>query len=120
MLFGSSILKETHYLKNIKVAMSPEIGQVKIFYHSPVRIVECVSELYIFNYKKQHTHTRTHTHTHTHTHKIKTRRQKTKETKEEKRISAEKLRGYEDIICQFALCTFNFINRIVNFSWFFM
>ena len=27
-----------------KVVLFPEIGRVKFFYHSPVRIVECVSE----------------------------------------------------------------------------
>ena len=35
-----------------KVVLFPEIGPVKIFYHSPARIVECVSE-YIFNFKKK-------------------------------------------------------------------
>ena len=33
-------------------------------------------------------------------------RQKAKETKEEKRISVEKITGYSDIVCEFALCTF--------------
>ena len=39
---------------------------------------------------------------------------KTKETKEEKRkkmllltVSVENLMGYDDIVCEFALCTFN-------------
>ena len=31
---------------------------------------------------------------------------KRKETKEEKRISAENLTGYNDIVCEFALCTY--------------
>ena len=32
--------------------------------------------------------------------------QKAKETKEEKRISVETLTGHDDIVCEFALCTF--------------
>ena len=32
---------------------------------------------------------------------------KAKETKEEKRISLENLTGYDNIVCEFALCTFN-------------
>ena len=43
----------------------------------------------------------------------------TKETKEEKRISVENLTGYDDIVCEFALCTFNIRDRVVNFSWLF-
>ena len=50
----------------------------------------------------------------------KTKRPKVKEIKEEKRISLEKLRGYDDIACEFALCScefaFNLLDRIVNFS----
>ena len=45
---------------------------------------------------------------------------KVKESKEEKRISAESLTGYDDIVCQFTLCTFNLLDRVVNFSWFFI
>ena len=43
-----------------------------------------------------------HTQTHKHTYK-----QKEKETKEEKRISVENLTGYDDIVCEFVLYTFN-------------
>ena len=35
-----------------KVALFPEIGRIKIFYHSPTRIVECASE-YIFLISKK-------------------------------------------------------------------
>ena len=45
---------------------------------------------------------------------------KSKKTKEEKRISVENLTGYEDIVCEFALCTFNLLTRVVNFSWLFI
>ena len=48
---------------------------------------------------------------------IKKKRQKTEETKEEKRISVENLTGYNDIVCEFALCTFNLLDRAANFSW---
>ena len=34
-----------------KVVLNPEIGRVKNFYHSPARIVKCLSE-YIFLIKK--------------------------------------------------------------------
>ena len=44
----------------------------------------------------------------------KTRRQKAKETKEEKIISVENLTGYDDIVCEFALCTFNLFDRVMN------
>ena len=36
-------LSVLHWTKET-VVFFPEIGQVKIFYHSPVRLIECVSE----------------------------------------------------------------------------
>ena len=52
--------------------------------------------IYIFNFlqKKQTTATR---------------KKKPKETKEEKRISVQNLTGYDNIVCDFALCTFNLL-----------
>ena len=50
----------------------------------------------------------------------KIRGQKSKETKEEKIISVENLTGYGDIVCEFALCTFKLLDRLVNFPWLFM
>ena len=47
-------------------------------------------------------------------------RQKAKETAEEKRISVENLTGYDNILCEFALCTFNLLDRVVNFFWLFI
>ena len=35
------------------------------------------------------------------------KRQKAKETKEERRIHLKNLTGYDDIFCEFTLCTFN-------------
>ena len=52
---------------------------------------QCVSE-YIFSIKK------------------KKRIQKAKETKDEKRISVENLTGFDDIVYEFALCSFNLLN----------
>ena len=49
--------------------------------------------------------------------KTNTRKQKAKEAKEEKRISIENLTGCYDIACEFALCTFNLRDRVVNFSY---
>ena len=48
------------------------------------------------------------------------RRQKAKETKESKKRSVENLTEYNDIVCEFALCTINLFDRVVNFSWFFI
>ena len=61
-----------------EVILFPEIGREKILF-SLTRIIKFVSE-YTFQKKK-------------------TRRQKAKETKEEKRISAENLTGFDDIMC---------------------
>ena len=57
---------------------------------------KCVSE-YIFLISKQ-----------TNKQTEKTRKQKAKETREEKRISVECLRGYNDIICKFLSVYFLF------------
>ena len=86
-----------------------------MLYHSPARIVECVSECMLLIKKKTHTHTRTNT-----KHKKKSRLQKAEETKEEKIISVVNLTGYDDIVCKFSLCTFNLLDPSVNFSWFFI
>ena len=32
----------------------------------------------------------------------------------------ENLKGYDDSVCEFAQCTFNFLDRVVNFSWLFI
>ena len=32
-------------------------------------------------------------------------------------MSVENVRGYDNFVCEFALCTFNFLDRVVNFSW---
>ena len=50
----------------------------------------------------------------------KIRRQKAKETKGKKKISVENLTGYYNIISKFALCTFNLLDGVVNFTWMFM
>ena len=49
-----------------------------------------------------------------------TRREKAKETKEEKGIFLENLTGYNDIVCEFALYAFDLLDRVMNFSWFFI
>ena len=53
-------------------------------------------------------------------HKQTRRQKKANKTKEEKRISVENLMGYDDIICEFALCTFNLLDQVMNFSWLFI
>ena len=52
--------------------------------------------------------------------KEKTHKEKAKEAKEEKRISLENLMEYDDIVCEFALCTFNVCDGVMNFSWLFV
>ena len=58
----------------------------------PTRIIECVSE-YIFLISKK------------------------KKKRKEKGISVENLTGYDDIVCDFAMCAFNLLDRVLNFSW---
>ena len=74
----------------------------KNHYHARACIVKCVCiRIYIFNIiKKKRTQ----------------RLKKANETKEEKRISVENLTGYVDIVCEFALRTFNLLDQVVNFS----
>ena len=81
-----------------------------MFYRSSARIVECVSEYIFLTSKKKKKKKKT---------KI-TRRKKVKETKEEKKISVKNLTGYNDFVCEFALCTFNSFDRVLNFSWLYM
>ena len=50
--------------------------------------------IYIFNFKKE-----------------KQDKKEAKDTKEEKRIPVENLTGYDDIVFEFALCTFNLLDR---------
>ena len=86
--------------------------------------------IYIFNLKKRrktdtHTHLHTHTHkqtnTHTHTHK---HTHTHTQTQEEKRISVENLKGYNKVICEFALrtlldvCEFASFLLYMNFIYF--
>ena len=72
------------------------------FYRSPARIVECVSEYIFFSKKSNKKKTKTK--------EQNEKTKKCKETKEEKRISMENLKGYNDIVCEFSLCTFNLFN----------
>ena len=46
----------------------------------------------------------------------KTTRQKAKETKKENRISMEKPMGCDVTVLKFALCTFDLLDQVVNFS----
>ena len=64
--FNLKLVKET---RPKKLVLFLEIGRVRIFYHSPTGIVDCISE-YIFLLKKN---------------TEKTRRQKGKETKKKKK-----------------------------------
>ena len=43
------------------------------------------------------------------------KRKNQKKVKKEKRVYMENLTGYDDIVCELALYTFNLLNQIVNF-----
>ena len=87
-----------------KVVLFPEIGRVKIFVSLTRPQSRMYIRIYIFNYQIK---------------KI-MRQKKAKETKEEKITFVENLTGYDDISCEFALSTFNLLDRVVNFSWVFI
>ena len=75
-----------------KVVLFPEIGRVKFFLLlTRLHSPECVSE-YIFLVKK-----------------------KQRELKKKRDLT-----GYEDIVCELALSTFDFLDQVVNFSWLFI
>ena len=87
------------YIYAKKVVLFPEIGRVKFFSsltHPHSRM--CI-RIYIFCSKKK-THTQTKT-------KKKQKKKKRKKMLLLLTISVENLTGYDDIIWQFALCSFN-------------
>ena len=47
--------------------------------------------------------------------KKKWKRKNQKKAKKEKRVYMENLTGYDDIVCELALYTFNLLDQIVNF-----
>ena len=47
--------------------------------------------------------------------KKKWKRKNQKKVKKEKRVYMENLTGYDDIVCELALYTFNLLDQIVNF-----
>ena len=63
--------------------------------------------IYIFNLKTKQSKTTKQNKTNKQTKKR--RRQKANETKEGK-ISVENLRGYDDIVCEFTLCSFDLLD----------
>ena len=74
--------------------MFPEIDGVKFFLSLSREHSRMCITIYISHFKIKQTN------------KKKRRRQKkAKETKVEKRISVENLTEYDDIVCEFALCT---------------
>ena len=65
--------------------------------------------IYIFDFKTKQKNNSNHNNYKT----------KSKETEEEKIMSMENvtdLTGYDDIVCEYALCTFNLLDRDINFS----
>ena len=89
-----------------KVVLFPEIGRVKFFISLTRPHSRMCIKIYIFNKKT-------------------TTIEKVKETKEVKRISVENVTEYDGIVCEFALCTFNFLIKswispgcYMNLKWF--
>ena len=82
-----------HYGRPKKVVLFPDIGRVKIFLSLIRPHCQMCIRIYIFNFTK--------------TKRQNKKTKKAKETKEENRISLENLTGYDDIVCEFALCTFS-------------
>ena len=88
----------------------------------------CIT-IYIFNFQK--TPPKNKAKQNKKTQQIQTYKQTNKQTKKQddkKRNKLEKKRkylwkilsGYDDIVGEFALCTFNLIDQVVNLSWLFM
>ena len=83
-----------------KIVLFPEIDRAKFFLSLTRPHSWTCIRIYIFNFIK-----------------AKTRRQKSKETKDKKRVSVENLMGYNDIVYEIVLCTFKLLDRVINFSW---
>ena len=81
--------------------MFPEIGRVKNFLSFTRLHNRMCIKINVFNFKKKQSK--------------KTTRQKAKDTKEEKRVSVKNLTGYDYMVCEFAQCIFNLLDRFVNF-----
>ena len=78
--------------------MFPKISRLN-FFLSLTRLHNRVCiRIYIFNFKKPQ----------------KARRRRAEETKEERRISVENQTWFNDIVCEFALCAFNFIQPWIS------
>ena len=93
--------------KKKKIALFLDISQVKIFLsftrqHSWMCIR--ITRINNFNFKT----------------KKKDKNTKSKRKKQEKRISVKNLTGYNDILCEFVLCSFDLLDRVLNFSWLFI
>ena len=67
--------------------------------------------IYLFDFKKSKQ---------TNKQKINKKTKKAKESKEKKRMHVKNLTEYDDIVCEFPLCTFNLLNHLVIFSWLFI
>ena len=89
-----------------KVVLFPEIVWVKTFLSLTRPHSRMCIRIYAFDFKNKQKTTKI------------TRGQKAKEAKDEKRISVENLTEYDDIVCEFALCT-DLLDRgrVVTFSW---
>ena len=103
---NSNVMWNYNEVKPKKVVLFPEIGRIKIVIslsHPQSRM--CI-RIYLFNFKKSKQ---------TNKQKTNKKTKKAKESKEKKRMHMKNLTEYDDIVCEFALCTFNWL----IISWFF-
>ena len=52
--------------------------------------------------------------------KTKKKQNQKQEDRKQKKLQLENLMRFNDIVCQFALYTFNLFDRVVDFSWLFI
>ena len=83
-----------------------------MFLSPPARIVKCVSKYIFFNPKMFNSKKKKRRESE------RAKRQKVNETKKVKGISEENLTGFDDIMCEFVLCTLNLLYRVNFFALF--
>ena len=98
--------KQNHMqVKTKKKVLFSEIGRERISLSFTRPHSQMCIRIYIFNFNN---------------YSIKRKKRKKVKQLKKKTISVESLTRYNDIVCEFALCTFNILDRGVNFSWLFI
>ena len=108
---NSNVMWNYNEVKPKKVVLFPEIDRIKIFISLTQPHSRMCIRIYLFNFKKSKQTSKQKTNKKT---------KKAKECKEKKRMYVKNLTAYDDIVCEFALRTFNLLNHLVIFSWLFI